>query len=233
MCGMIPLLISQSAFAHLTDRGGEAYGGPNRVAVGSTFAATLLSLIVATVATPIAPHLIPAIYGASFSGATLAVTLGIATSIVHMSGGPASSRLTIVSMRLTTVINGLWSIFIFGMGALLLSGGSAVVALSIFLAAHLFAAMLVVAALFRAHRENRDLLIMSLPGIGGAMAFAALGWLRFSSGQTGLFDGVIIVVGLMLILLTLSIARSNGTLDDWGLHNWIQFGNRRTVEVEE
>ncbi len=98
MCGMPAWLISQSAYAQLTETGARGYGGPGRVTALSTIVATLISLLVIGPMAALMPWIVPRLYGSDFAGAEFAATLAVATGLIHMSAAPAAARLTVVIM---------------------------------------------------------------------------------------------------------------------------------------
>ncbi len=118
VCAMPAWLISQTAYAQLTEHGAEGYGGPDRVTALSTIVATLVSLLVIGPVAALMPWIIPRLYGKDFAGAEFAATLAVATGLIHMSAAPAAARLTVVSLPLTGIINGVWSALLVGFGNL-------------------------------------------------------------------------------------------------------------------
>lgn len=210
ICGMLPLLISQTACAQLTERGGEGYGGANRVTLVSTIGATILSLFAGTAIAAVLPYLISGLYGKSFEGATLAATIAVATGIVHMSFGPASARLTIVSLRLTTVINALWAVVIAAGAALYVPKGGAVAAATVYFCAHLLSSILVLASLWRREGGGLALLRVLAPAFVAAVAISILGWLRFTTQMNGLGGLLIVGISVASLFATRGIAQSIG-----------------------
>jgi O-antigen/teichoic acid export membrane protein len=185
MCAMPAGLIAQTAYAQLADKSGSRYGGPGRVTVLSTVVASIVSLLIAGPAAALMPWVMPHLYGRDFAAAQTAATLAVAVGLIHMSAAPAAARLTVVSLPLTGVINGMWSILLIGLGSWLISGGGASQAAACFLWAHLFSACAVLIALFRRDESvRRELFVVSLPAMAGALLFAGLGWLRASGQHT-------------------------------------------------
>jgi O-antigen/teichoic acid export membrane protein len=178
ICGMPAWLISQTAYAQLTENGAQGYGGAGRVTVLSTFVATLVSLLIAGVAAALMPWVVPHLYGKDFAGAEFAATLAVATGLIHMSAAPAAARLTVVSLPLTGIINGAWSVLLIALGTWIIPGGGAAEAAACFLAAHIFAAIAVLFVLLRIHSAPSDLTWVTMPAILGSMLIAGLGWLR-------------------------------------------------------
>jgi O-antigen/teichoic acid export membrane protein len=184
MCSMPAGLIAQTAYAQLTENGASRYGGPGRVTVLATVVASIVSLLIAGPAVALMPWVMPHLYGRDFAGAQTAATLAVAVGLIHMSAAPAAARLTVVSLPLTGVINGMWSVLLIGLGSWLISGGGASQAAACFLWAHLFSACAVLIALFRRDESVRgELVLVSVPALAGALLLAGLGWLRASSAQ--------------------------------------------------
>ncbi len=194
MCAMPGWLISQTAYAQLTENGGQQYGGPGRVTVLSTFVATAISLLVAGPAAALMPWVVPHLYGRGFAGAELAATLAVATGLIHMSAAPAAARLTVVSLRLTGIINAAWSALLVVLGTWLVPKGGAAAGAACFLGAHLFSAAAVLVALLCLRSAPRELIGTSLPGLAGAILIAGLGWLRAAGIHRGEFSVAILAV---------------------------------------
>jgi O-antigen/teichoic acid export membrane protein len=210
ICGMLPLLISQTAFAQLTERGGEDYGGANRVTLVSTLGATILSLSVGTFIAAILPYLISGLYGKSFEGSTLAATIAVATGIVHMSLGPASARLTIVSLRLTTLINAVWAAVIAIGATLYVSTGGAVAAATIYFCAHVLSSFLILTVLWRRDGGDHGLLRVLSPALIAAVAIPLVGWMRYTTELNALGGLLIAGISCASLFATRAIARSIG-----------------------
>ena len=103
------------------------------------------------------------LYTSAYSQASLTVAVALALAVMHMGNAPASARLSIVSIRASAVINTLWAVFVATAGTVLMfHGGSAGLAMTIYLAAHTISSFLVLLVLAR-----RD----SLPQ-GMALTFA-------------------------------------------------------------
>jgi O-antigen/teichoic acid export membrane protein len=206
ICGMPPLLISQTGYALMTDEGGRKFGGPGRVTVLCTVAATVVSLLIAGVAAAGAPWVLPYLYGKTFSGAELATTLALATGLVHMSAAPAAARLTVVSLKLTGVINGIWTAVIIGLGTWLVPSGGATKAAMTFLTAHVISALLVLATLLWMDAAPRELVMVSTPAITGSVILALLGWLRsLNPSHAAGTSAAMMGTSLLMVWLTLRL----------------------------
>ena len=209
ICAMPASLVSQTAYAQLTENGGQRYGGASRVTVISTIAATSISLLVAGPAAALMPWIIPGLYGKDFAGAEFAGTLAVATGLIHMSAAPAAARLTVVSLPATGMINGVWSLLMVGLGTWLVPSGGAAQAAGCFLASHLFAAIAVLVVLLRSRSASRELIFVTLPALVGSMLIAVLGWLRAVGPHKAAFS-----TGILLAtagLLWIGIHRSRQT----------------------
>jgi O-antigen/teichoic acid export membrane protein len=181
VCAMPSSLISQTAYAQMTERGGREYGGPGRVTLMSTIAATMVSLLIAGPAAALMPWIITHLYGKDFAAGELAATLAVATGLVHMSAAPAADRLTIVSLPLTGVINGVWAALLVALGTWWVPAGGAAEAVASFLAAHIFSALAVLVTLLYRDAVPRAVAAVSVPSLAGALVLAGLGWWRASS----------------------------------------------------
>lgn len=178
ICAVPGWLVAQTAYAQLTEDRGRQYGGAGRVTVLTTIVATAVSLLAAGSAAALIPWLVPHLYGKDFAGAELAATLAVATGLVHMSAAPAAARLTVVSLRLTGIINAAWSVLLVVLGSWLVSPGGAAGAAGCFLGAHIFSALAVAVALLSKNSVPREMIGVSVPGLAGSIAIAGLGWLR-------------------------------------------------------
>ena len=212
ICAMPPWLVSQTAYAQMTEQGGRHYGGADRVTLVSTFAATAMSLVISGCAAALMPWAIPHTYGSGYAGSELAATLAVATGLVHMSAAPAAARLTIVSLRLTGIINGVWATFMVIGGTLLVSSGGATAAVAVFLCAHVVSAALVLIALLKLRAVSIDLAAVSLPAVAGAMLIAALGWMRSKQTDKMELSAILFLCTFFLAAMAYWIARSTGAL---------------------
>ena len=216
MCSMPSWLISQTTYAQLTESSGRDYGGAGRVTLVSTIAATIVALLVAGPALTMMPWLIRHVYGKDFAGAEPAATILVATGLLHMSAAPAANRLTVVSLPLTGIINGIWAIIVVSTGTLWISNGGAAQAAGSFLAAHIFAAVAVMVSLLWLRAAPQQLAAVTLPSLVGSVSFATLGWLRSASNHPSRFSTAILAATVGLCWLCFHNLREHTT----ALHNW-------------
>ena len=203
ICAMPAWLISQTAYAQLTDHGGNQYGGPARVTQISTIVASIVSLLVSGTAAVLMPWVIPHLYGKGYANAELAASLGVATGLMHMSAAPAAARLAVVSLRLTGFVNAAWSVLLIVLGTWLIPNHGAAEATVGVLVAHLFSAIASLLMLSHLGSVTTELIYATLPAIVGSVLIAVLAWLRaFSPHKVG-FSALMLgtVVGLLAITI--------------------------------
>jgi O-antigen/teichoic acid export membrane protein len=210
VCAMPSSLISQTAYAQMTESGGREYGGPGRVTLMSTIAATMVSFSIAGPAMALMPWIVPHLYGKDFRAAELAATLAVATGLVHMSAAPAADRLTIVALPASGIINGIWAVLLVGLGTLWVPrGGGAAEAVASFLAAHIFSALAVLGTLLYRDAIPRSFAAVSLPSLAGAMVLAGLGWWRSISPFKPALSVAMLITTAGLIWITLLQGRKH------------------------
>ncbi|MDQ1469935.1 MAG: hypothetical protein QOJ99_1415, partial [Bryobacterales bacterium] len=142
-----PGLLTQSSYGMLAGKEGDPT--PGHAVTLCTFGAAVSSIGLAGLAILVLPWALPVVFGQSYRAGVLAGSLGLATAIVHMSAAPTAARLTIVSLRLTGVINAVWAVLVFLLAPLLIPRGGAVAATGIYLVSHMLSAVLVFVALAR------------------------------------------------------------------------------------
>jgi len=212
ICGMLPLLISQTVYAQLTEEGGQGFGGAARVTVVSTVAASTLALLVSGAAAAIMPWILPHLYGKGYAGGEFAATIAVSVALIHMAAAPAAARLTVVSLQMTGVINGIWTVLMIGLGSWLVPGRGAAGATTTLLSAHLLSALLVVTTLIRLQATSHGLLAVSLPALAGAVILPALAWLREVTHYRAEISGAIMALTSLLIWLSIYVACRTGVL---------------------
>ncbi len=204
--GLGPSLLTEGSYAIMADPDGERERTPERVMALCTFAASFASLALAAagiIAIPLLLH----VYGASFSEAATPCVLALAVAVTHMGNAPAAARLSIVSIRWTGIINTVWAVFVaVAATALLFHGGSAARALTIYLAAHLLSAALVLAVLARKDHVPASMLGVFLTSSISISLLAAAGALRATRPGmewplTGLMVGIAAAALAVLLLL--------------------------------
>jgi O-antigen/teichoic acid export membrane protein len=183
VAALAPSLVGQCSFAMLTEEGGQDFGGSGRVLTVSTLIASLLATLCAGMAILVLPWLLRYLYGSAYRGAELASSFAIATALVHMSSSPAASRLTVVSLRVTGVINLVWAVFVFALGSWFVPRQGAVAAAASFFAAHVLSMILVLIWLRHLGVLPPGVVSVSMLNVAIAGALLGVSWLRVSSGM--------------------------------------------------
>jgi hypothetical protein len=155
MVALAPGLLTESGLAVMAYGEQDPYYAPDQVMAACTFVTTFASFFLAGLGIVIVPWVLVALYGKSYSAASAAGAIALATAVIHMGSGPASARLSIVSIRLTGIVNTLWAIFVTISATLFFLSGTHAMDSSawegalIYLAAHLISAGLVLGVLAR------------------------------------------------------------------------------------
>jgi len=179
---LVPSLVGQTSFAMLTEEGGMDFGGSDRVLAVSSVFASLLGALCAGTAITILPWVLRFLYGSAYQRAELASSIAIATVLIHMGSAPAAYRLTIVSLRVTGIINLVWSLFVLAAGSWLIPGGGAVAAVESFFAAHVLSMILVLVWLRRHSALPPVIIGVSVLNLFVAGALLTISWFRSSNG---------------------------------------------------
>ncbi len=199
--GLAPSLLTEGSYAVMADPDGEVARTPQHVLGFTTFASTLLAVVLASAGIIAAPWMLRLLYTSAYSSASVTVAIALALAVMHMGNAPASARLSIVSIRASGLINTGWACFVAGAGTLLmLHGGSAAMAMVIYLAAHTLSSALVLCVLARKDSLPRGLPSMFLVATGSTTALASLAALRAVRPQAA---GEITTAMLLLMLLSL------------------------------
>lgn len=209
--GLPPSLLTESSYAVLADPEGEASRAPQRVMAVCTFASTAASFLLAAGGMILLPWILRLLYGHTYADAAAAVAAALAIAVAHMGNAPAAARLSIVSIRLTGVINTVWAIAVAAAASLLLfHHASAQAGMLIFFGAHVLSAALVLVALTRWDHVPRGVIAVSLTGIVAAGLLALLASLRQAQPQhlLGLTLAMLLVAALASLLL-LRIGRAH------------------------
>jgi hypothetical protein len=180
---LIPSLVGQTSFAMLTEEGATDFGGSDRVLAVSSVFASLLGALCAGAAITILPWGLRYLYGNAYQRAELASSIAIATVLIHMGSAPAAYRLTIVSLRVTGIVNLVWAVFVLAAGTWLIPGGGAVAAVESFFAAHVLSMILVLVWLRRHCALPPVIIGVSILNLFTASALLTISWLRSSNGM--------------------------------------------------
>lgn len=212
LAALAPGLCAQVGYPLLTDESGSEYGGAKRVMLMNSFWASALATVAASLGIIFAPWLLAIVYGKSFSGAEATIVILLATGIVHMSGVPASQRLSIVGLRAIGIINTIWAILTAILGLWLIPKAGATGAALAFLTSHMFSQLMVVVALARLHElPNGYLPLCGVTTIGG-LCLATLGYWRAFQPNRGSMTIALAAMAIFMLGLISYIGRKNGCL---------------------
>ena len=197
MVSLAPTLLTESSLAVMARGEKNAGRTPDQTMALTTFATMFLSLLLAGAGILIAPWGLSLLYGKGYTAASAAASLALATAVVHMGSGPASARLTIVSIKTTGVINTVWAILVaIAATFFLFWRGDASKAMLIYLVAHIVSAVLVLVSLATRNCVPAGMKTVYVVGMGASVGLAALALFRY--GQPGL--GPLITSGMFLFL---------------------------------
>lgn len=150
IAGLAPGLLTESSYAVMADPDGETTRTPHNVMALCTYAATFASLMLATVGMVIMPWALSVIWGRSYGAGAVTASIGLAIAVMHMGNAPAAARLSIVSIRITGILNTIWALVVaVAATVFLLHGGTAATGMLIYFFAHLLSAGLVLITLTR------------------------------------------------------------------------------------
>jgi O-antigen/teichoic acid export membrane protein len=219
LCGLLPSMVPQGNFAFFTDNGSAHFGGATRVvSVSAIFASVLGFICSGFVIIPI-PFVLRHFYGQSYAAAELPAAFAVATVIVHMGISPASSRLTVISLRWTAIVNAIWSVVVIIAGTLLIPHGGATAATATLFGAHVLSVVLVLFALRRLNALPEGLTTIAALNIALALVIGALAWLRAMHPEHSLLANSLLLVSPLLgTLLLVRLGQSCGALPrviDW------------------
>ena len=177
--GLTPSLLTEGSFAVMADPEGEHTRTPQHVLGITTFMASATAMVLASIGILLAPWLLRLLYTAAYRDAAVTVAVALALAVMHMGNAPASARLSIVSIRVSGIINSLWAVFVVGAGTLLmLRGGSAARAMTIYLAAHTLSSAMVLLVLARRDSLPRGMASTFWLATGTTALLAGLAYVR-------------------------------------------------------
>jgi len=211
LAAIAPALCAQVGYSLLTDESGAQFGGPDRVMLTNSLLSTALAMIIAGLAIITAPWLLLLVYGKSFAGAEGPVLILLATGVIHMSGGPAMQRLSIVRLRALAVINAIWAVMVALLGLWFVPKWGATGAALAFLIGHATSGLLVMLSLARLRKLQQGYFSLMVVLVTGTVSLALLGFWRAMTFQHSLFSTVMLTVTWMIILLLVwQISAKNG-----------------------
>jgi O-antigen/teichoic acid export membrane protein len=211
MAALAPGLLTQGSYGMIAQRADRESAPHERVMALCTLGSGFSSILIAGLAIAVLPWILPRFFGQSFRSGVLAGSLALATAIVHMAAGPVAARLTVVSLRMTGIVNGLWAVLVVALATVFVGGGGAAQATAIYLAAHLVSAVMVVVSLRGNERMPEGLIGLSVLVHGTAIALAMMAYARGMSSSF-VVPGSLAILALVSLSLfaQLLIARRHG-----------------------
>ncbi len=207
--GLAPSLLTEGSYAVMADPGSEGRQTPQYVLGFTTFLSSLVAVVLASTGILAAPWMLRLLYTSAYSSASVTVAVALALAVMHMGNAPASARLSIVSIRASGLINTLWACLVAVAGTLLMfHGGSAALAMGIYLLAHTVSSTLVLLVLARKDALPRGLPLLFSVATGGTAALAAMAALRAARPQqTGSITGGMLLLAALTVLAMLALGR--------------------------
>ncbi len=218
LAGLLPGLLTEGSFATMAteveSQTGDAASMPHRLMAVCTFAATAVSMALAAAGIVLAPWLLRLMYGRAYSGAALAVAVGLSVAVLQMGNSPTAARVSIVSIRSTAAINTTWAVLTAVLGGLLmLRGGSAAGAMAIFLTAHVVMAVQVLVVLRRRDRVPDGMVALLAASTATMLALCGLAVMQARQPQhMAAWAGAMLLVIAASAMCLRSLARRHGWL---------------------
>ena len=175
LVGLAPGLLTEGSYAVMADPAGEEARTPQHILGFTSFISSLTGMVFASLGILFAPWLLHLIYKLSYGSASMTVAIALTLAVMHMGNAPAAARLSIISIRASGVINTLWAVFVAVTGTLLmLHGGSAAMAMGVYLLAHTISSILVLSVLASKASLPRGLPLTFAVATGGTGTIAGL-----------------------------------------------------------
>ena len=219
MVALAPSLLTESGLAVMAQGETDEQTAADQVMAVCTFATVFSSLLLAGLGIVIVPWSLTALYGKTYAPAAAATAIALATAVVHMGSGPASARLSIVSIRLSGIINTLWAIFVAVTATSFLfwshssSASAAWKGALIYLAAHLLSGLLVLFVLVQRKRVPKGMMAIFLIGAGAVLLLTGLAFVRvLQPGLTWPLSCLMLALCLVALAVMLRIGKR---------HRWV------------
>ncbi len=204
LTGIVPALLTESSYAVMADKGTGADEQRDRVMAVCTFASIMASFVLAGVGIVSLPLLLRLLYGTHYSGAAAAAAAGMAVAVVQMGNAPPTARMSIVTVRWVAIGNTLWAVLVAVAATVWMRhGGSAALAMAIFLGGHILLAMLVLCVLRAYKHLPRGVLACFATSTAAVATLAALAALRSAqpTHSIGITAGMLLLLALSAALL--------------------------------
>jgi O-antigen/teichoic acid export membrane protein len=214
LIGLVPALLTEGSFAAMAGPAEQGESVSHRVMMLCTYASTAVSFLIAAITAIVAPLLLQLMYGASYRSAALAVSVAVGVAVVQMGNAPPSARLSVVSIRATAIVNGVWALFTAAIGtAWMMHGGNAADAMGVFLAAHIVIAVMVLSFLRRRDRLPGGMVQLFAVSTLGIVLLCLLAAYRSSHPASALeATGLMTCVAVIATLLLYRLGNRHGCL---------------------
>ncbi|MCU1323882.1 MAG: hypothetical protein JWM43_3531 [Acidobacteriaceae bacterium] len=217
MVALGPSLLTEGSLAVMATSDSKLNKTPDNVMAMCAYISTLVSLMMAGVGMILAPWGLTHVYGRNYAAAAVATALALTTAVVHMGSAPMSARLSILSLRAFGGINTAWAIIVATLSTiLLLHGGNAAKGALVYLAGHLFLAILQIHSLNKSGSMPRGSIVSFVTGVSGALMLAGLAWIRDArAGWSGLTVLLMVVVLSIAVAIMIAIGKRHNWLPGW------------------
>ncbi len=201
MVALAPSLLIEGSFAEMTESDGVTQKTPDQVTAICTYVATLVSLVLAGLGIIAVPWALTLLYGKSYASASAAASIALATAVLHMGSGAASSRVSILSIRTSVLVNTAWAMFV-GIAAtvFLFQGADAAKGAAVYLGAHILSAVLFFGFLKRRGHAPPGMISAFSVGAVCIIALAGFSLLRTALVTTTSNAGQLTTTALMFCL---------------------------------
>ena len=200
--GLAPNLLTEGSYAVMADSEGEVLRTPQNVLGWITFASAIVTFLFAAIGITVIPWLLRTLYSATYAHAAIAASYGLALAAMHTANGPASARLSILSIKTTGIINISWAAFVALSGSVfMMRGGDAATVMMIYLGAHTLSSISVLIALHRRNSLPRGMVKVFAIATGSTIALALLSAFRAAHP-----DVAMTLTAIMILLFACALA---------------------------
>jgi O-antigen/teichoic acid export membrane protein len=202
---LAPSLLTEGSLAVMAGQNDKFDKTPDNVMAVSSYACTYSSVVMAGAGIIIVPWGLALLYGSNYAAAGLATAIALATAVVHMGSAPMSARLSIVSIKTFGVINTAWAIFVALLATVtLLHSGNAAKGAGVYLAGHVFLAVMQIYALNKNGSMPKGAITSFAAGVMGTLVLAGLSWQRemHPSAAIALSLLMTVILATMIFLMT-------------------------------
>jgi O-antigen/teichoic acid export membrane protein len=173
--GLAPSLLTEGSYAVMADPEGEVLRTPQNVLGWITFASVMVTFLLAALGIMVIPWLLRILYSSTYSHAAVAASYGLALAAMHTANGPASARLSILSIKTTGVINAGWAAVVALSGSIVMvHGADAATVMMIYLGGHTLTSISVLTALHRRNSLPRGMVGVFTMATGSTIVLALL-----------------------------------------------------------